>query len=156
MGKQSAGILLYRLKDHRPEVFLVHPGGPFWSKKDAGVWSIPKGEMEEEEEALKVAFREFKEETGYELEGDFTPLQPIKQKSGKIVYAWTGEGDVDENKIISNNFEIEWPPKSGKMKSFPEVDRAGWFQLNEAREKINPGQVPLLEELIDLLKSKKR
>jgi len=156
MGKQSAGILLYRLKDHRPEVFLVHPGGPFWSKKDAGVWSIPKGEMEEEEEALKVAFREFKEETGYELEGDFTPLQPIKQKSGKIVYAWTGEGDVDENKIISNNFEIEWPPKSGKMKSFPEVDRAGWFQLNEAREKINPGQVPLLEELIDFLKSKKR
>ena len=150
MGKQSAGILLYRLKDHRPEVFLVHPGGPFWSKKDAGVWSIPKGEMEEEEEALKVAFREFKEETGYELEGDFTPLQPIKQKSGKIVYAWTGEGDVDENKIISNNFEIEWPPKSGKMKSFPEVDRAGWFQLNEAREKINPGQLPLLEELIDL------
>src|SRR6185436_11832232 len=150
MARQSAGILLYRLKNHGPEVFLVHPGGPFWGKKDAGVWSIPKGEMEEEEEALKVAFREFKEETGSELEGDFTPLQPIKQKSGKIVYAWTGEGDVDENKIISNNFEIEWPPKSGKMKSFPEVDRAGWFQLNEAREKINPGQVPLLEELIDL------
>jgi len=156
MAKQSAGILLYRLKDHGAEVFLVHPGGPFWSKKDAGVWSIPKGEMEEKEEALKVAFREFKEETGYELEGDFTPLQPIKQKSGKVVYAWTGEGDVDENKIISNNFEIEWPPKSGKMQSFPEVDRAGWFRLQEAKVKINPGQVPLLEELINILKSKKK
>jgi len=146
---------LYRLKKHEPEVFLVHPGGPFWSKKDAGVWSIPKGEIDEKEEALKVAFREFKEETGYELEGDFMPLQPIKQKSGKIVYAWTGERDVDENKITSNSFEIEWPPKSGKIKSFPEVDKAGWFHFNEAREKINPGQLPLLEELINFLKSKK-
>ena len=156
MARQSAGILLYRLKNHGPEVFLVHPGGPFWGKKDAGVWSIPKGEMEENEEALKVAFREFKEETGYDLQGDFTPLQPIKQKSGKIVYAWTGEGDVDENNIISNSFEIEWPPKSGKMKSFPEVDKAGWFHLNEAKMKINPGQLPLLDELIDFLKSKKQ
>ncbi len=155
MAKQSAGILLYRLMKNEPEVFLVHPGGPFWSKKDAGVWSIPKGEMDEDEEALKVAFREFQEETGRELEGDFTPLQSIKLKSGKIVHAWTGEGDIDENKVVSNTFEIEWPPKSGKMKSFPEVDKAGWFYLNEAKEKINPGQLPLLEELAEILKLKK-
>lgn len=156
MTKQSAGILLYRLKKDGPEVFLVHPGGPFWSKKDAGVWSIPKGEMDEEEDLLKVAFREFAEETGQALQGDFTPLQPIKQKSGKIVYAWAGEGDVDEKNIVSNTFEIEWPPKSGHMKSFPEVDKAGWFNLKEAKEKINPGQIPLLDELTVLLSSKKK
>ena len=155
MARQSAGILLYRLKKHEPEVFLVHPGGPFWGKKDAGVWSIPKGEMEEGEDPLKVAFREFEEETGQALEGDFTPLKPIKQKSGKIVYAWAGEGNVDENNIVSNTFEIEWPPKSGNMKSFPEVDKAGWFNFKEAKERINPGQVPLLDELTVLLGSKK-
>ena len=152
MVKQSAGILLYRLKKHEPEVFLVHPGGPFWSKKDAGVWSIPKGEIDEKEEALKVAFREFKEETGYELEGDFMPLQPIKQKSGKIVYAWTGERDVDENKITSNSFEIEWPPKSGKMKSFPEIDKAEWFDIPTALSKIFPSQQLFLHALQEKLK----
>jgi predicted NUDIX family NTP pyrophosphohydrolase len=155
MPKQSAGILLYRIKNQVPQVFLVHPGGPFWSKKDAGVWSIPKGEMDAEENSLQVALREFQEETGHTLEGNFTPLKPVKQRSGKIVFAWIGQGDVDETKITSNTFDIEWPPKSGKIKSFPEVDRADWFHLQEAREKINPGQLPLLDELAALLNSKK-
>ena len=156
MVKQSAGILLYREKNKNTEVFLVHPGGPFWSKKDAGVWSIPKGEMDGEEDSLKVAFREFKEETGHDLTGHFTQLKPVKQKSGKIVFAWAGEGDVDADNIVSNTFEVEWPPKSGNMKSFPEVDKAGWFTLNEAKVKINVGQVPLLDELAGLLRARKK
>ena len=156
MAKESAGILIYRIKNEELEVFLVHPGGPLWSKKDLGVWSIPKGELDEEEDSLKVAYREFKEETGQEFIGNLTPLKPIRQKSGKIVHAWTGEGEIDESTIFSNTFEMEWPPKSGKMQSFPEVDKGGWFTMSEAKKKINPGQVPLLEELAALLRAKKR
>jgi len=156
MAKQSAGILLFRMKREQLEVFLVHPGGPFWIKKDAGAWSIPKGEIETGEEALQVAIREFKEETGQEIEGSFSELQPVKQKAGKIIKAWAVEGDIDENTIVSNTFEIEWPPGSGKKKIFPEVDKAQWFSLTEASEKINPGQLPLIEELQQIIRNKKK
>jgi len=156
MAKQSAGVLLFRMKREQLEVFLVHPGGPFWIKKDAGAWSIPKGEIETGEEALQVAIREFKEETGQEIEGSFSELQPVKQKAGKIIKAWAVEGDIDENTIVSNTFEIEWPPGSGKKKIFPEVDKAQWFSLTEASEKINPGQLPLIEELQQIIRNKKK
>jgi len=156
MAKQSAGVLLFRMKREQLEVFLVHPGGPFWIKKDAGAWSIPKGEIETGEEALQVAIREFKEETGQEIEGSFSELQPVKQKAGKIIKAWAVEGDIDENTIVSNTFEIEWPPGSGKKKIFPEVDKAQWFSLTEASEKINPGQLPLIEELKQIIRNKKK
>ena len=156
MAKQSAGVLLFRMKREELEVFLVHPGGPFWIKKDAGAWSIPKGEIETGEEALQVAIREFKEETGQEIEGSFSELQPVKQKAGKIIKAWAVEGDIDENTIVSNTFEIEWPPGSGKKKIFPEVDKAQWFSLTEASEKINPGQLPLIEELQQIIRNKKK
>ena len=146
MPKKSAGILLYRFTNKPLEVFLVHPGGPFWAKKDDGVWSIPKGEFEEEE-PLAAAKREFKEETGIEVSGNFIQLGPIKQKTGKIVYAWAVEGHIEPGKIKSNSFEIEWPPKSGKMKNFPEIDKAAWFNLTEARTKINIGQIALIKEL---------
>jgi predicted NUDIX family NTP pyrophosphohydrolase len=152
MKKQSAGILLYRLHGKTTEVFLVHPGGPFWKNKDAGSWSIPKGELDETEEPLAAAIREFKEETGQAISGDFLPLSPIKQKSGKWVYAWALEGNLDETTILSNSFEMEWPPRSGKQQSFPEIDRAGWFKLEEAKEKINAAQSGLLDELETLLK----
>jgi len=144
------------MKREQLEVFLVHPGGPFWIKKDAGAWSIPKGEIETGEEALQVAKREFKEETGQEIEGSFSELQPVKQKAGKIIKAWAVEGDIDENTIVSNTFEIEWPPGSGKKKIFPEVDKAQWFSLTEASEKINPGQLPLIEELQQIIRNKKK
>jgi predicted NUDIX family NTP pyrophosphohydrolase len=147
MSKQSAGILLYRKKKKILEVFLVHPGGPYWIKKDDGAWSIPKGEFEDGEEPLNAAKREFEEETGINISGVFIELNPIKQKSGKIVYAWAVEGDIDPGKIKSNNFEIEWPPKSGKMKSFPEIDKAAWFKIDEARKKTIGGQLPLINEL---------
>ena len=156
MAKQSAGVLLFRMKREELEVFLVHPGGPFWIKKDTGAWSIPKGEIETGEEALQVAIREFKEETGQEIEGSFSELQPVKQKAGKIIKAWAVEGDIDENTIVSNTFEIEWPPGSGKKKIFPEVDKAQWFSLTEASEKINPGQLPLIEELQQIIRNKKK
>ena len=156
MAKQSAGVLLFRMKREQLEVFLVHPGGPFWIKKDAGAWSIPKGEIETGEEALQVAIREFKEETGQEIEGSFSELQPVKQKAGKIIKAWAVEGDIDETTIVSNTFEIEWPPRSGKKKIFPEVDKAQWFSLTEASEKINPGQLPLIEELQQIIRNKKK
>jgi len=144
------------MKREQLEVFLVHPGGPFWIKKDAGAWSIPKGEIETGEEALQVAIREFKEETGQEIEGSFSELQPVKQKAGKIIKAWAVEGDIDETTIVSNTFEIEWPPRSGKKKIFPEVDKAQWFSLTEASEKINPGQLPLIEELQQIIRNKKK
>jgi predicted NUDIX family NTP pyrophosphohydrolase len=153
MPKQSAGILLYRIRNKTLELFLVHPGGPFFAKKDHGAWSIPKGEFESDEEPLAAAKREFKEETGMELSGGFIQLASVKQKSGKTVYAWAVEGDIDPEKIKSNNFEIEWPPKSGKMKTFPEIDKAAWFNLNEAFVKINSGQVPLIKELEVKLKN---
>lgn len=145
--RQSAGILLYRTKNNALELLLVHPGGPFWVKKDDGAWTIPKGELDSDESALEAAKREFREETGIEISGNFIELKPIKQKSGKIVYAWAVQGDVDASKIRSNLFELEWPPKSGRKQSFSEVDKAGWFGISEAKKKINEGQAPLIEEL---------
>jgi predicted NUDIX family NTP pyrophosphohydrolase len=151
MAKKSAGLLLYRKVDDSVEVFLVHPGGPFWAKKDEGAWSIPKGELTEGEEALEAAKREFQEETGFAVEGRFEALEPVKQASGKIVYAWAIEGDIDSSAIRSNNFSMEWPPGSKKIREFPEVDRGGWFALATARQKILTGQSPLLEELVRIL-----
>ncbi len=146
-GKQSAGILLYRIRDSAVEVFLVHPGGPFWTKKDAAAWSIPKGEFESQEDPLEAAKREFEEETGITLEGNFDELTAAKQAGGKVVYAWAIEGDCDPASIRSNTFSLEWPPRSGKRREFPEVDRGQWFSLAQAKEKIVKGQVSLLNEL---------
>lgn len=151
MPKQSAGILLYRKVDHQLQVFLVHPGGPFFKNKDAGAWSIPKGEFEDDEDPLLAAKREFLEETGQAIDGEFIKLSPIKLKSGKTVHAWAIEGDIDHDTIASNVFEIEWPPRSGKKASFPEVDRAGWFDVAEAKVKVNSAQVKLIEELVGIL-----
>jgi len=145
--KNSAGILLHRLRGSRIEVFLVHPGGPFWAKKDAGAWSIPKGEFEASQDPLEAAKREFKEETGFAVEGNFIELTPVKQPGGKVVYAWAVMGDCEAESIKSNTFSLEWPPRSGKRKEFPEVDRAGWFTPEVAREKISKGQLNFLEEL---------
>lgn len=147
MSKKSAGILLYKIANQKLKVFLVHPGGPFWAKKDDGAWSIPKGEFENDEDPLAAAIREFKEETGMEISGELIELTSIKQKSGKTVYAWAVEGDIDPSKIKSNDFEIEWPPNSGKKQIFPEIDKAGWFTDVEAKKKIISGQSPLIEEL---------
>jgi predicted NUDIX family NTP pyrophosphohydrolase len=145
--KTSAGILLYRVKNKKLEVFLVHPGGPFWKNKDEGAWSVPKGEYTEEEDALKAAIREFKEETGISIAGEFIPLNTVKLKSGKLVRAWALEKDIDPAVAKSNTFLLEWPPKSGKKIEVPEVDKAEWFTIDEAKKKINAGQVPLLDEL---------
>jgi len=150
MTKQSAGILLYRFTHHLPEVLLVHPGGPFWAKKDAAAWSIPKGEFDDNEDALDAAKREFKEETGIAVNGDFTALKPVKLKSGKTIFAFALEGDLDVSRISSNYFEMEWPPRSGKTKSFPEVDKCEWFTIAVAKEKINAAMIPLLDELVKL------
>jgi predicted NUDIX family NTP pyrophosphohydrolase len=147
MLKQSAGILLYKLTNGLLKVFLVHPGGPYFLKKDEGAWSVPKGEFLDNEDPLAAARREFEEEVGKPITGNFIKLQPVKQKSGKVVHAWAVEGDIDHENITSNTFEIEWPPKSGKRTSFPEIDRAGWFTIDEAKAKIIPGQVGLIEEL---------
>jgi predicted NUDIX family NTP pyrophosphohydrolase len=146
-SKQSAGILLYRWKSGTLEVFLVHPGGPFWKNKDAGSWTIPKGEFENEEPALDAAIREFREETGFTLKGHFQPLSPVRQKGGKRIFAWALPGDLDPAKISSNTFELEWPRHSGRQQTFPEVDKGGWFTLTAARLIINPAQIALLEEL---------
>lgn len=156
MAKQSAGILLYRNSGGRTDVFLVHPGGPFWEKKDDGAWSIPKGEFAGGEEPLEAAKREFREETGMAIDGIFEALRPVKQPGGKTVYAWAVEGDIDAGAIRSNTFSMEWPKGSGKSGSFPEVDRAGWFDLDTAKVKILRGQLGLLEQLEDLLESKRR
>ena len=129
-------------------MFLVHPGGPFWAKKDEGAWSIPKGEYEAGEEPLAAAVREFEEETGSRIEGEFLPLEPVVLASGKQVVAWAVEGDLDAGAIRSNTFSMEWPPRSGRQRQFPEVDRAGWFTLDEARRRINPGQRPLIDQLL--------
>jgi predicted NUDIX family NTP pyrophosphohydrolase len=149
MPKQSAGILLYRIKNNKPEVFLCHPGGPFYKKKDIGVWSIPKGEFDNEEEPLIAAKREFMEETGQEVKGNFIPLKPVKYKNGKIVYAWAMEGEIDEESIQSNLFPLEWPPKSGKYIDVPEVDRGEWFTIEMAKQKMLPALSPFLDELIE-------
>lgn len=150
MIKQSAGILLYRFKHHTMEVLLVHPGGPFWAKKDAAAWSIPKGEFDNDEGALDAARREFKEETGIAVDGDFITLKPVKLKSGKTIYAFALQGDLDTSSISSNYFEMEWPPRSGKKQSFPEIDKSEWFTIGVAREKINSAMIPLLDELVKL------
>jgi predicted NUDIX family NTP pyrophosphohydrolase len=146
--KVSAGILLYRLSADGPEVFLVHPGGPFWAKRDLGSWSVPKGEVDGEEDLLEAAKREFHEETGARIEGEFIELAALRQPSGKVVRVWAVEGEIDASSIASNTFSIEWPPRSGEPREFPEVDRAGWFTLAEARDKLLPGQRPLLDQLV--------
>jgi len=147
MAKKSAGLLLFRSRTGTLEVLLVHPGGPFWAKKDAGAWSIPKGEIDEGEDPLAAARREVEEEIGASPDGTFIPLTPVRQAGGKVVQAWAIEFDVDAAAIKSNSFEMEWPPRSGRHQSFPEVDRAAWFTIPEARSKILRGQLPLLNSL---------
>jgi predicted NUDIX family NTP pyrophosphohydrolase len=145
--KESAGILLHRRRAGRLEVLLVHPGGPFWARRDAGAWSIPKGEYGSGEDPRECARREFEEELGVPAPDTLAELGTVTQRGGKRVTAWAAEGDLDPDAIRSNTFTIEWPPRSGRMREFPEVDRAGWFSLDEAREKINPGQAGLLDRL---------
>jgi predicted NUDIX family NTP pyrophosphohydrolase len=151
MAKKSAGLLMYRRPRGVLEVFLVHPGGPFWAKKDEGSWSIPKGEYETGEDPLEGAKRELQEETGCQATGQFIPLTPRKQPSGKVIAAWALEGDCDASAIKSNTFSMEWPPRSGRQQEFPEVDRAGWFTLAVGREKISKGQAGFLDELEQIL-----
>jgi predicted NUDIX family NTP pyrophosphohydrolase len=146
---RSAGILLYRLTGDAPEVLLVHPGGPFWARKDLGVWSIPKGEYEEGEDPLACALREFEEETGTFLPTSrLVDLGDVRQKSGKLVTAWAAEGDLDAETVSSNTFTMEWPPRSGRTAEFPEIDRARWFGVDAAREKLNPAQAEFLDRLV--------
>ena len=151
MPKQSAGLLLYRRRAGAFEVFLVHPGGPFWARRDDGAWSIPKGEHDAGEDPLAAARREFAEETGIAPAGNAVALAPIRQKGGKVVRAFALEGDCDPSAIRSNTFTVEWPPRSGRQKAFPEIDRAAWFSLDEARRKLNPAQSALIDELVHLL-----
>lgn len=151
MSKRSVGIVLYRRGLRGLEFLLVHPGGPFWAGKDLGAWSIPKGEPESGEDPLEAALREFEEEVGVRLEGDPVALTPVRQRGGKVVEAWGMEGDLDPALVESNTFSLEWPPRSGRMREFPEVDRAAWFSLAEAGSRINPAQLPLLEELTEKL-----
>jgi predicted NUDIX family NTP pyrophosphohydrolase len=153
--KQSAGILLYKVRDRKPEFFLVHPGGPFFVKKNEGWWSIPKGELLEDEHPLTAALREFKEETGYEPNEPYIELQPIVQKAGKKVNAWAAEGDLYSSRITSNTFEMIWPPKSGILKSFPEVDKAGWFDYETAATLINDRQADFLLQLMTILQQRR-
>ena len=153
MNKKSAGILLYKLVDNGMQVFLVHPGGPFWKNKDAGAWSIPKGEFTDDEKPLDAALREFKEETNMDVAGDAIELSPVQLKSGKIVYSWAIEGDVDVSQVTCNSFvDIEWPPRSGKKLSIPEIDKGEWFTVDETKQKINPAQVALIDELMEKIR----
>jgi predicted NUDIX family NTP pyrophosphohydrolase len=147
MPKISAGLLMYRRRNGRLEVLLVHPGGPFWAKKEQGAWSIPKGEVERGEDAFSTAKREFEEELGLRPEGDFTELGSVEQKGGKSVQAWAFEGNCDPASIHSNKFLMEWPPRSGKTQEFPEVDRAQFFDMKEAKQRINSAQAELLANL---------
>lgn len=147
MPKRSAGLLLYRRRADAIEVLLVHPGGPFWAKKDLGAWSIPKGQYTEDEDPLSAARREFQEETGFPAPSGPTPLGDLTQASGKIVVAWAAEGDCDPQKLVSNQCQVEWPPRSGRMIDIPEVDRAAWFSLDEARARILKSQQPFLDRL---------
>jgi len=149
MAKRSAGLLLYRRRNEALEVFLVHPGGPFWAKKDAGAWSIPKGEYAEGEDPLAAARREFDEETGFPAPADAVPLGELKQAGGKLVIAWAAEGDCDPSKVASNTCEIEWPPRSGRKMEIPEVDRAAWFAMEEARVRMLKSQLPFLDRLAE-------
>jgi len=150
MAKVSAGLLMYRVRGGKLEFLLAHPGGPFWKHRDAGAWTIPKGEIRPGEEPLAAARREFEEEIGIKPEGIFTELKPITQKGGKIVHAWAFEGECDTACIRSNTFQMEWPPRSGKFETVPEVDRACFFSLADAKIKINPAQIAFLEELEQL------
>jgi predicted NUDIX family NTP pyrophosphohydrolase len=149
--KASAGLVIYRRSGAATEVFLVHPGGPFWQAKDLGAWSIPKGELTPDEDPLTGARREVREETGLDVSGEFRPLVPLRQPSGKIVHAWAVEGDCDPARITSNTFSLEWPPRSGSVQAFPEIDRAAWFSLDQAGERITKGQRGFLDQLRQLL-----
>jgi predicted NUDIX family NTP pyrophosphohydrolase len=151
MLKKSAGILFFREVSGRLEVLLVHPGGPFWAKKDDGSWSIPKGEFDEGEDPLTAARREVAEETGLTADGELIPLGQLRQPSGKIVYAWAMKGDFDPARLKSNTFSMEWPPKSGRQQEFPEIDRAAWFTVESARRKILKGQAGFLDRLQEKL-----
>ncbi len=154
--KTSAGILLYRMQDNVPEFFLVHPGGPFFVSKDQGWWTIPKGEVLPGEELLHTALREMKEETGYHCIGPFTALEPVVQKGGKKVFCWAAPGTFDAKALVCNSFEMEWPPRSGKFKSFPEVDKAGWFKAAEALTLINQAQKSFIIQLTESLATLRR
>jgi predicted NUDIX family NTP pyrophosphohydrolase len=147
MPKISAGLLMYCVRGDRMEVLLVHPGGPFWMRKDAGAWSLPKGEVGSGEDALEAAKREFEEETGFHPEGEFLPLGEVVQKGGKVFRAWAFEGDCNPASFKSNTFTMEWPPRSGKTQEFPEIDRGEFFPLEEAKKKINPAQLDLIDAL---------
>jgi predicted NUDIX family NTP pyrophosphohydrolase len=147
MPRTSAGLLPYRWRDGRLEVFLVHPGGPFWANKETHAWSVAKGEVEADEDLLNAAHREFLEETGITLTAPAAPLAPVRQAAGKLVHVWAIEADIDPSKIRSNWFLLEWPPRSGQVRQFPEVDRAAWFELEDARSKIHKGQIAILSEL---------
>jgi predicted NUDIX family NTP pyrophosphohydrolase len=151
MSLHSGGILLFRYRDDRLEVLLVHPGGPFWVKKDDGSWSIPKGLFEEEESPLDAAKREFKEETNFEAEGEFIELGEQKQPSRKIVHAWALKMDLDETKVVSNKFSLEWPKRSGVIREYPEIDRAGWFDIDQARKKIQKGQLGFIDRIQEVI-----
>jgi len=146
-SRVSAGLLMYRIHDGVLQVLLVHPGGPFFKNKDEGAWTIPKGELEPDEDMLEAAKREFAEEVGFIPTGPFVALTPVKQKGGKIVHGWAFEGDCDPTKCVSNTFTMEWPPKSGRQMEFPEIDRAAFFDIETAKRKINAGQVALIEEV---------
>jgi len=156
MAKQTAGLLVYRRRQGEIEVFLAHPGGPYWAKKDAGAWSIPKGEFLDPEAPLAAAKREFLEEIGQSVEGEFLALTPRKPPGGKTIHAFAVEGDVDADNVTSNLFDMEWPPHSGRMQSFPEVDRGAWFKIDEARRRLMKGQILILEELIERLSAERR
>ena len=152
--KKSFGVLMYRLRDGKPEFLLVHPGGPFFKNKDVGVWTIPKGEGMADEEPLDSAIREFEEETGFRPEGSFIPLEPIVQKGGKQVFCWAVAGEFDVKTLQSNVFPLVWPPRSGKTIMVPEVDKASWFSLEEARSKINERQAALLDQVLNIIQNK--
>lgn len=147
---------MYRRRNNAVEVFLVHPGGPFWAKKDLGTWSVPKGSYAQSEEALHAAKREFREETGFVPHGDFLELGVVKQAAGKLVSAWAFEGDCDSGKLVSNLCEIEWPPRSGRLIEIPEVDRGEWFSIPEAKDRILKSQQPFLEMLLRVLNTGER
>ena len=151
MKKKSAGILVYKRSAENHKVFLVHPGGPYWAGKDLNSWSIPKGEFDDDEDPFVAAKREFKEETSFEVSGEFIELEPVKQPGGKTIYVWAVESGVDAKIIKSNSFKLEWPPKSGRMQEFPETDKAEWFSFEIAKHKIHKGQIPILEQLASKL-----
>lgn len=154
MEVRSAGILLFRYEHRRLEVLLGHPGGPFWADRDAGAWSIPKGLIEDAEDPLAAAKREFQEETGFAVAGDFIELGTLRQPSRKTIYVWALEKDIDETGVVSNTFALEWPKRSGKIQHYPEIDRADWFGLDEARVRIASGQAGFLDRLVEKLLEK--